>query len=146
MNVKNPGFHTVNRVGALGYVFGALFGVSGDRMIKNGNFHYISPLSRKIRFKMDNKTESTTYGNFHNAVLFWRRKRDSNPREVALKRFSRPPRYDRFAIPPDICYLLDKHLRDSRIHNSIILLLCQTKMELFRRSDRSFLAFSKGYQ
>ena len=30
---------------------------------------------------------------------FWRRKRDSNPRGLSPKRFSRPPRYDRFDIP-----------------------------------------------
>ena len=30
----------------------------------------------------------------------WRRERDSNPCEIALKRFSRPPRYDHFDIPP----------------------------------------------
>ncbi len=30
----------------------------------------------------------------------WRREWDSNPREIALKRFSRPPRYDHFDIPP----------------------------------------------
>ena len=30
---------------------------------------------------------------------FWRREWDSNPRDVAVKRFSRPPRYDRFDIP-----------------------------------------------
>ena len=34
------------------------------------------------------------------SVLFWRRQRDSNPRGVAPKRFSRPPRYDRFDMPP----------------------------------------------
>ena len=34
-------------------------------------------------------------------VLFlWRRVWDSNPREVSLKRFSRPSRYDRFDNPP----------------------------------------------
>ena len=32
----------------------------------------------------------------------WRRKRDSNPRGLSPKRFSRPPRYDRFDIPPFI--------------------------------------------
>ncbi len=32
--------------------------------------------------------------------LLWRRERDSNPCEIALKRFSRPPRYDHFDIPP----------------------------------------------
>ena len=32
--------------------------------------------------------------------LFWRRQRDSNPRGIAPKRFSRPPRYDRFDMPP----------------------------------------------
>ena len=30
----------------------------------------------------------------------WRRQRDSNPRGLAPKRFSRPPRYDRFDMPP----------------------------------------------
>ena len=33
----------------------------------------------------------------------WRRERDSNPCGVAPKRFSRPPRYDRFDIPPCAC-------------------------------------------
>ena len=32
--------------------------------------------------------------------FFWRRRRDSNPRGLAPKRFSRPPRYDRFDTPP----------------------------------------------
>ena len=40
------------------------------------------------------------------SVLIWRRVWDSNPREVALKRFSRPPRYDRFDNPPG----MDVHL------------------------------------
>ena len=30
----------------------------------------------------------------------WRRRRDSNPRGLTPKRFSRPPRYDRFDTPP----------------------------------------------
>lgn len=33
-------------------------------------------------------------------IPFWRRRRDSNPRDVAAKRFSRPPRCDRFDTPP----------------------------------------------
>ena len=33
-------------------------------------------------------------------LLFWRRLRDSNPCGLAPKRFSRPPRYDRFDKPP----------------------------------------------
>ena len=38
-------------------------------------------------------------------VDFWRRKRDSNPRGLSPKRFSRPPRYDRFDIPAKIINL-----------------------------------------
>ena len=33
-------------------------------------------------------------------ILFWRREWDSNPRGREPKRFSRPPRYDHFDIPP----------------------------------------------
>ena|GEM_PF-3430517 len=33
-------------------------------------------------------------------VSFWRREWDSNPRAREGKRFSRPPRYDHFDIPP----------------------------------------------
>ena len=33
----------------------------------------------------------------------WRRGWDSNPCEIALKRFSRPPRYDRFDTSPSFC-------------------------------------------
>ena len=32
----------------------------------------------------------------------WRRERDSNPREIALKRISSAPRYDHFDISPCI--------------------------------------------
>ena len=32
-----------------------------------------------------------------------RREWDSNPRALADKRFSRPPRYDHFDISPDVC-------------------------------------------
>ena len=34
--------------------------------------------------------------------VLWRRLRDSNPRGLSPKRFSRPPRYDRFDKPPFI--------------------------------------------
>ena len=37
---------------------------------------------------------------FADVLLFWRRLRDSNPCGLAPKRFSRPPRYDRFDTPP----------------------------------------------
>ena len=40
------------------------------------------------------------------ARLLWRRGRDSNPCGVAPKRFSRPPRYDRFATSPYNIYLI----------------------------------------
>ena len=36
------------------------------------------------------------------SALFWRRGRDSNPCGIAPKRFSRPPRYDRFDTSPNI--------------------------------------------
>ena len=35
---------------------------------------------------------------------FWRRRRDSNPRGLSPKRFSRPPRYDRFDTPACLPY------------------------------------------
>ena len=57
---------------------------------------------------------------------FWRRERDSNPCEIALKRFSRPPRYDRFDIPPDNCKLFYKLLiNQCKYHYTIMLLICQ---------------------
>ena len=34
------------------------------------------------------------------AGAVWRRERDSNPREIALKRISSAPRYDHFDISP----------------------------------------------
>ena len=39
-------------------------------------------------------------------VFIWRRRRDSNPRGLSPKRFSRPPRYDRFDTPPRLIYLV----------------------------------------
>ena len=44
--------------------------------------------------------------------IFWRKRRDSNPRGLAPKRFSRPPRYDHFDTLPNIIIiqlLLTKH-------------------------------------
>ena len=35
---------------------------------------------------------------------FWRSRWDSNPRALADKRFSRPPRYDHFDTAPGFCY------------------------------------------
>ena len=46
----------------------------------------------------------------------WRRKRDSNPRELSLKRFSRPPRYGRFDIPPYWWRRLDLNQRSFTSH------------------------------
>ncbi len=37
---------------------------------------------------------------------FWRRGRDSNPREIALKLISSQPRYDRFDTSPCIFQLI----------------------------------------
>ena len=42
----------------------------------------------------------------------WRREWDSNPRDRKVKRFSRPPRYDRFDIPP---YLIVKYHYTARV-------------------------------
>ena len=42
---------------------------------------------------------------------FWRSRWDSNPRALADKRFSRPPRYDHFDTAPGICYSIVNHTR-----------------------------------
>ena len=47
----------------------------------------------------------------------WRRKRDSNPRGLSPKRFSRPPRYDRFDTSPCV----NSNLGNSRNHLSFWL-------------------------
>ena len=52
-----------------------------------------------VRTPLINKTKKP-FGGFYPPKGFWRRQRDSNPRAVADKRFSRPPRYDRFDMPP----------------------------------------------
>ena len=47
----------------------------------------------------------------HISRLRWRRVWDSNPRDVAVKQFSRLPRYDRFDNPPYI-KLLERYYTD----------------------------------
>ena len=52
---------------------------------------------------MKNKKEPKTNTSLRYVFVLdshWRRQRDSNPRGVTPKRFSRPPRYDRFDMPP----------------------------------------------
>ena len=46
--------------------------------------------------------------------LLWRRRRDSNPRGVSPKRFSRPPRYDRFDIPASVIFFVFPKRSDAR--------------------------------
>ena len=48
-----------------------------------------------IAFAMDKKIRQV-----ETCRIFWRRLRDSNPRALSDKRFSRPPRYDHFDKPP----------------------------------------------
>ena len=40
-----------------------------------------------------------------NGVAIWRREWDSNPRYVAVRRFSRPLRYDRFGTSPNFAHI-----------------------------------------
>ena len=53
-------------------------------------------------------------------AVLWRRERDSNPCGREPKRFSRPPRYDRFDNPPCFIELSD-----------VLLLLCATICVVF---------------
>ena len=52
----------------------------------------------------------------------WRRRRDSNPRGVAAKRFSRPPRYDRFDTSPNVLF-----------YSTSSLFVCQALFHIFSR-------------
>ena len=68
--------------------------------------------------------------------LCWRRKRDSNPRGVAPKRFSRPPRYDRFDIPayPLLNYnaiSVFRRKEDNAFHNEIYYTPLKGKSQSF---------------
>ena len=78
-----------------------------------------------VRIPLINKTKNPS-DRFHLPKGFWRRQRDSNPRAVADKRFSRPPRYDRFDMPPYFARALRPHTV------KVYLILCQiaTKLQL----------------
>ena len=56
------------------------------------------------------RSAPTTQKGTPRGAFAWRRQRDSNPRGVAPKRFSRPPRYDRFDMPP-YCFPIVSHFR-----------------------------------
>ena len=47
---------------------------------------------QSLRFRQKSGTSQCRF--------FWRKRRDSNPRGLSPKRFSRPPRYDHFATLP----------------------------------------------
>lgn len=53
-----------------------------------------------------NNTKRKSHRQKPTGFSFWRRQRDSNPRALAGKRFSRPPRCDRFDNPPYVEYKL----------------------------------------
>ena len=64
--------------------------------------------------------------------LLKRRGWDSNPRALADKRFSRPPRYDHFDTSPLVCFdkLLSSCLND-KIHDNIVIYVCQPFFQTF---------------
>ena len=94
-----------------------------------------------------------------NGTLVWRRERDSNPCEIALKRFSRPPRYDRFDTSPYMKLSFDRNhqiFNCFRISFRNALLCCLRSAEKVRcykafqgfcvRTDRKFSSsFCPGY-
>ena len=63
---------------------------------------------------------------FHSILLNKRREWDSNPRALADKRFSRPPRYDHFDISPSAAFRRSSALLCQRkMYSIIILSACQ---------------------
>ena len=60
-------------------------------LAKRPHSGFFASLTRYDRFRNEKK---------HAFACLWRRGRDSNPCGVAPKRFSRPPRYDRFDTSP----------------------------------------------
>ena len=63
---------------------------------------------------------------FKSCFLNKRREWDSNPRALADKRFSRPPRYDHFDISPYVIYCcLFTPLVQRKMYSIIIYCICQ---------------------
>ena len=77
--------------------------------------------------------------------LFWRRRWDSNPRGLAPKRFSRPPRYDHFDTSPcasDYNRIVKRFqiVKCSQIrlhHRAFFLRICDTVHPLCQAAQRS---------
>ena len=79
--------------------------------------------------------------------LLWRRGRDSNPCGVAPKRFSRPPRYDRFDTSPYMKLPFDRnHQIFNCFRNSFrnaLLCCCQSAEKV--RCCKAFQGFCDRY-
>ena len=58
----------------------------------------LPPAGHSLPIQFESRQKNEPYKMYSSAFL--RRERDSNPCGIAPKRFSRPPRYDRFDIPP----------------------------------------------
>ena len=72
-------------------------------------------------------------------ILNKRREWDSNPRALADKRFSRPPRYDHFDISPFISCLLFSALQKARIILTPVFLFVNYNFTFFSTFIKSFL-------
>ena len=68
-------------------------------------------IAEKPYFKRFSGIEKVHRNSIKITVDLWRRVWDSNPRDVAVKQFSRLPRYDRFDNPPYI-KLLERYYTD----------------------------------
>ena len=81
------------------------------------------------------------------ARLLWRRGRDSNPCGVAPKRFSRPPRYDRFDTSPYMKLSFDRnHQIFNCFRNSFRnALLCRFRSAEKVSVYKAFLHFCDRY-
>ncbi len=73
----------------------------------------------KIPLKINKERRIGTNNCIQFCVLFWRRVRDSNPRGLAPKRFSRPPRYDRFDNSP-LLFILNCFLERKPLHGLLL--------------------------
>ena len=76
-----------------------------------------------VSFFMHRRCASLKNRQVETCRFFWRREWDSNPRGLSPKRFSRPPRYDRFDISPNIQFV--EYYSQSLIYYTPFISVCQ---------------------
>ena len=121
------------------WVCGALSGSPQSTATKNAvrTLCGVESRQRQVRIPLQDTGKPADVAGFH-----WRKRRDSNPRGLSPKRFSRPPRYDHFDTLP--CAFIVARIVQSFNNMRIIARSCKNRRQSQSHHYGTLIVFTLG--